>query len=382
MRILILGTAHPYRGGLASYIERLATQFMAEGHETEIFTFSLQYPGFLFPGKTQYTDAPPPPGLKIRRVLNSVNPFNWIRTGRLIRKKEPDILIIKYWHPFMAPAFSTVARSAVKNGITRVICIFDNVIPHEKSIIDRFLSGLFVRTINGAIVMSTSVMYDLKTFKTNFPVRFNPHPLFDNYGSPVPREEALGKLGLPADHSYLLFFGFIRAYKGLDILLEAFGDVRLRGKKVKLIIAGEFYEDDRPYRDMINKYSIADEIILYDRFIREDEVASFFCAADVVVQPYRSATQSGVTQIAYHYEKPMLVTDVGGLSEIVSDGVSGYVVEPDPGSVADALADFFDKDRYTQFTEGVIKEKDKFSWDKLTGKVMEIYEESKKYITE
>lgn len=378
MRIIILGTAYPYRGGLASYNERLARQFIAEGHETEIITFTLQYPGFLFPGKTQYTNGPPPKELKIVRLLNSVNPFSWIRTGFRIRNEKPDILLIKYWHPFMSPCFGTVARIVKMNktGNTRIICIFDNVIPHEKSTADKLLTKYFTRIIDGAVVMSRSVGEDLGQFRMNIPVLYNPHPLYDNYGSLIPREEALKKLKLSEEYSYLLFFGFIRAYKGLDLLLDAFADIRLRNKRLKLIVAGEFYESDIPYREQIRKYAIGNDIILYDRFINEDEVAEFFSAADLIVQPYRNATQSGVTQIAYHFGKPMLVTNVGGLSEIVTDGKCGYVVKPDPGAIADAILDFVDNDRNTQFSEGVRKEREKFTWDKLIASITDVYNQS------
>ena len=376
MKIIILGTAHPYRGGLASYNERLARQFISEGHEVKILTFTLQYPGFLFPGKTQYTDSPAPEGINISRVLNSINLFNWIRTGYRIRKEKPDILIIKYWHPFMAPCFGTVARIAgkKKKSKTRVICIFDNVIPHEKSMIDRVLTRYFVRSIDGAVVMSKNVGDDLNSFRANIPAVFNPHPLYDNYGAVIKREEALKRLNLNTGYSYLLFFGFIRAYKGLDLLLEAFADKRFRSRKLKLIIAGEFYESDTPYNAIIEKNNLADDIILNDRFIKEEEVALFFSAADLVVQPYRSATQSGVTQIAYHFEKPMLVTDVGGLSEIVIDGKCGYVVPPEPDKIADAVDDFFTNNRQEFFTEGVKEEKAKFTWDKLTGTIYKVHE--------
>lgn len=372
MNVLILGTAHPYRGGLASFNERLASQFLSEGHNTEIITFILQYPGFLFPGKTQFTEAEAPSDLKITRMLNSINPLNWIRVGQRIRRQKPDILIIKYWHPFMAPCFGTVARLAARNKSTRVICIFDNVIPHEKSLIDRSLARYFLNSINGGIVMSGSVLDDLKSFNTDFPVAFNPHPLYDNYGPPLRREDALKNLNLPADRSYMLFFGFIRAYKGLDLLLEAFADKQLRNGKLKLIIAGEFYENDKLYRDIIAKNNMGDDVILFDRFIAENEVASFFSAADLVVQPYRSATQSGVTQIAYHFGKPMLVTNVGGLCEIVRDGQCGYVVDPNPQSVNSAISDFFTNNRYDEFSAGVNREKSRFTWDKLTAAVIHI----------
>jgi D-inositol-3-phosphate glycosyltransferase len=375
MRIIILGTAYPYRGGLASYNERLARQFISEGHDAEILTFTMQYPGVLFPGKTQYTDSPVPAGIKITRVLNSINPFNWIRTGRRVRKMTPDILIIKYWNPFMSPCFGTVARIARKKG-TRVICIFDNVIPHEKSFIDRILTRYFVRSIDGAIVMSRSVGDDLKEFRVNIPVVFNPHPLYDNYGEIITRDEALRKLNLDAGNSYLLFFGFIRAYKGLDLLLEAFADKRLINGKLKLIIAGEFYESDAPYKAIIEKRKIGNDIILYDRYIKEDEVALFFSAADLVVQTYRSATQSGVTQIAYHFEKPMLVTDVGGLSEIVPDGKCGYVVKPEPEAISEAIIDYFSNNRKESFIKGVKEEKAKFTWDQLTATIIDIYQKT------
>jgi len=378
MRILIIGTAHPYRGGLASYIERLARQFQSEGHLTKIFTFTLQYPGFLFPGRTQLADSPAPKDIIIRRLINSVNPFNWIRTGYRIRKEKPDILLIKYWHPFMSPCFGTIARIVkhTRSVNTKIICIFDNVIPHEKSIIDRFLTKYFTNSIDAAVVMSKSVGEDLKTFRVNIPVVLNPHPLYDNYGPIISREKALKELDLNSEFSYLLFFGFIRAYKGLDLLLEAFADKRLKNSRLKLIIAGEFYENDTLYKELIKKHEIGHDIILHEHFIKEDEVAAFFCAADLIVQPYRSATQSGVTQIAYHFEKPMLVTNVGGLSEIVPDGICGYVVNPEPESIADAINDFFVNKRSEHFIQGVRKIKGRFTWDKLTSAILGTYNET------
>jgi D-inositol-3-phosphate glycosyltransferase len=375
MKIVILGTAHPYRGGLASYNERLALQFMSEGHDTEIFTFTLQYPGFFFPGKTQFTDGSAPEGIQITRVLNSINPFNWIKTGLRIRKRNPDIILIKYWHPFMAPCLGSVARIAKKNKTHRsaVICIFDNVIPHERKPGDRLLTSYFIGSIDGAVVMSQSVGDDLKRFRINIPVKYNPHPLYDNYGAAVDRKEALKRLNLSDEYSYLLFFGFIRAYKGLDLLLNAFADKRLRKRKLKLIVAGEFYESAEPYKEIIKNNDINDDVLLFDRFIGEQEVAAFFSAADLVVQPYKSATQSGVTQIAYHFEKPMLVTDVGGLREIVPHGKCGYVVKPEPATIAESIIDFFENNRKDKFTECIKKEKDKFTWDKLTDKILDIY---------
>lgn len=373
MKVALLGTAHPYRGGLASYNERLGQQFITEGDDTEILTFSLQYPGIFFPGKTQFTKNKAPVGIKITRILNSVNPLNWIKTGYMIRKINPEILLIKYWHPFMAPCFGTVARIGKKGGKTRVICIFDNVIPHENRIVDRFLSNYFIKCIDGAIVMSRSVQDDLNTFRVNIPVMYSPHPLYDNYGPAISKADAIRILNLSQNYSYLLFFGFIRAYKGLDLLLEAFADKKLRNRNLKLIVAGEFYEDEAPYKRQIEKLGIQDDIILYDRFINEDEVAAFFCAADLVVQPYKSATQSGVTQIAYHFDKPMLVTDVGGLSEIVPNGRCGYIVKTEPKAISDAITDFFEHNRNSEFTAEVRKEKEKYTWNKMTAAIKDVY---------
>lgn len=372
MKIISIGPAYPYRGGLASFNDRLAQQFTAEGHDIEIFTFTLQYPKLLFPGSTQYTDGPSPGGVKITRKLNSINPFNWIATGLKIKKERPDILLIRFWLPFMGPCFGTIARIARSNKFTKVICIFDNVVPHEKRPADIALTKYFTGSIDGAIVMSQTVLNDLKTFRKDIPVRLSPHPLFDNYGARMERGEALKALNLNPEYSYLLFFGFIRAYKGLDILIEAFSDQRLRNRKLKLIIAGEFYEDDSRYRDQIKKFNLADDIIFFDHFIKDNEVPLFFSGADIVVQPYKTATQSGVTQIAFYFEKPMLVTDVGGLREIVPDGKCGYVVKPDPESIASAIADYFDNHRKEEFTAGVKLEKERFSWKKMTEAIVEV----------
>ncbi len=375
MNIISLGPAYPYRGGLAEFNFRLAQQFVAEGHNIEIVTFSLQYPRILFPGKTQLSDGPAPEGIRITRRMNSINPLSWIATGINIRRAKPDILLLRYWLPFMGPCLGTIARIARSNRHTVVICIFDNVVPHEKRPGDRLLTKYFTAGIDGGIVMSESVLRELYSFRSGIPVRLNPHPLFDNYGKPVEREEALSALQMESDYRYLLFFGFIREYKGLDLLIKAFADKRLRRKKLKLIIAGEFYEDDTPYRQLIKLYDLEDDVIIHDHFIKDKDIPLYFSVADLVVQPYKSATQSGVTQIAYYYEKPMLVTDVGGLREIVPDKICGYVVPPDPEDIAVAIIDYFENKRQEPFTEGVKREKEKFSWDKMTASILDVYDE-------
>lgn len=372
MHVIIVGTAYPYRGGLSAFNERIAYEYQQNGHSVEIYTFSLQYPSFLFPGKTQYSDEPAPKGLKIYRKVNSCNPFNWIKVGREIRKKRPDLLITKYWLPFMAPCLGTIERMVRKNGHTRVIALLDNIIPHEHRIGDKLFSRYFVRSTDGFVAMSRSVLNDLNLFDTQKPRQFCPHPLYDHYGSLIAKEEAQRVLGLAGDSHYVLFFGFIRSYKGLDLLLDAFADTRLKELGVKLIVAGEFYGDPKPYHDQIERLGIASRVILCTDFIPDSKVNNYFCASDIVAQPYKTATQSGVTQIAFHFEKPMLVTNVGGLPEIVPDGKIGYVVEPQPQAIADALVRYYEEHREADFTEGVREEKKKYAWSTMTDAIAQL----------
>jgi len=373
MKISLLGPAYPFRGGLATFNERLARQFSSECKDTDIRTFTRQYPRFLFPGKTQYSNGPAPEGIKITREINSINPFSWIRTGLKIRKERTDILLIRYWLPFMAPCLGVVARIAKSNKYTVIISVVDNVIPHEKRPGDIMLTKFFMNSIDGAVVLSDSVQKEVENFRKDIPVCYTPHPLFDTYGKKLNRSDALSALKLDQNCIYLLFFGFIRNYKGLDILIRAFSDSRLRGKNLKLLVAGEFYENETLYRNLVRESGLEKDVIFYDHFIENTEVGLFFSGADLVVQPYKSATQSGVTQIAYYFDKPMLVTNVGGLKEIVEHGKCGYVVEPDPGNIADAIIDYFDNNRENAFTQCVRKEKARFSWNKVTDAVTEVF---------
>lgn len=369
MKIVILGTAWPYRGGLAVYNERLAREFAAEGNDVTIYTFTLQYPSFLFPGKTQYSTEPAPSDLKIVRSLNSVNPLSWGKTGSAIKALEPDILVIKFWLPFMAPCLGRVARIVRRGGKTRVVSILDNIIPHEHRPGDRLFGRYFTRSVDGFVAMSDSVLEDLNRFDTVKPRVFCRHPLYDNFGLKASREEALKFLGLDPAQRYMLFFGLIRDYKGLDLLLKAYADSRFRKMNVKLIVAGEFYSGSEKYFEMEKQLGLEGMVIWKSDFVPDSEVRYCFGAADIIVQPYKSATQSGVTQIAYHFEKPMLVTNVGGLAEIVPDGKVGYVVEPDSARIADALVDFFENSRQDQFTEGILSEKKQYAWSNMTRSV-------------
>ncbi|MBK6620945.1 MAG: glycosyltransferase [Saprospirales bacterium] len=361
-KIVLLGPAHPLRGGIASSNERLALELQKEGFEVVLYSFSLQYPSILFPGKSQFTDDPPPPGLKIKTMLNSVWPINWWKTGRALRREGADLIIVRFWIPFMGPSLGTVLRIACRGRKTRVVCISDNIIPHEKRPFDRLFTRYFVKAAHAFIVMSRSVGEELRQFSRTLPYRYVPHPVYDNYGDPLGREEALAHLGLPADKHYLLFFGFIREYKGLDILLEALADKRLSDLPLHLLVAGEFYADEARCKQLIADLGIAERVSLHDRYIPQAEVRYYFSAADLLVQPYRSATQSGISQLAYHFEKPMIVTRVGGLPEIVDHGKTGYVVEVNPGAVAEAILDFFVHKREKAFGEGVKAAKFRFSW--------------------
>ncbi len=368
-RILIIGTAHPLRGGLAAFNERLAEAFQQNGDDVEIYSFSLQYPSFLFPGKSQYSDDPAPENLKIKSKINSINPLNWLAVGNEIRKIKPDIIVIKFWLPFMGPCFGTILRRVRKNKHTKIISIIDNIIPHEKRFGDRPFAKYFANSVDAFITMSRSVEEDMKKFVKKQSVSFIPHPIYDNYGAPLSREEGLKLLNLDTEKRYILFFGFIRDYKGLDLLLEAMSDERIRKLDLKAVIAGEFYTDSKPYEDLIDKLKIRDQLILHTDFIPNTEVAKYFAVADLVVQPYKSATQSGISQIAYHFEVPMLVTNVGGLPEIVADGKAGYVTEPDSKAIADALLDFYDNNRKDVFKNFVKEEKKRFSWQSMINEI-------------
>ena len=374
MKIVILGTAHPYRGGLAAMNERLAQELSGQGHDVVIYNFTLQYPGFLFPGKSQYTDEAAPRGLKIIRKVNSVCPFNWLKVGRELKKMCPDLLIIKYWLPFMGPALGTIARIARRNRHTRVICIADNMIPHEKRPGDRLFTKYFTRGVDGYIAMSHEVYDDIEKLVAHPLRRFTPHPVYDHYGEIISREEALEALHLDPACRYLLFFGFIRDYKGLDWLLQALADDRLRDRQVRLMVAGEFYSDSEPYLKLIREKGLEEKVVLHTDYIPNEQINRYFCAADMVVQPYKTATQSGVTQIGYHFNKAMLVTDVGGLGEIIADRRSGYVVKPEVSAIADAIVDFYDGERQADFEKETMKLKEQFSWTRMTDVMLELYD--------
>jgi glycosyltransferase involved in cell wall biosynthesis len=370
-KVIIIGPAHPLRGGgITTFNQRLAREFISQGFDCSIVSFSLQYPSLLFPGTTQYTTEPPPEGIRIYSLINSINPLNWFTVGKKIKKWKPDIVVVRYWMPFMAPALGTILRQ-LKNKHIRIVCIADNIIPHEKKFFDTRFTRYFIKACDAFVTMSDKVLQDLKKFDSKKPVRLVSHPLYDNFGKPVEKKEARSHLHLSTDDRIILFFGFIRKYKGLDLLLEAMADKRIQREKIKLLVAGEFYEDEKIYQSIIQKYQIESNIILHSHFIKDDEVRYYLSACDSIVQPYRDATQSGVTPLAYHFEKPMIVTNVGGLPSMVAQEKSGLICEPNPLSIADAILKFYRLGE-NHFLPFIKIQKEKYSWSSLLNSILEL----------
>lgn len=373
MKIAIIGPAYPYRGGIANFSERLAREYIAQGDDVQLHTFSMMYPGFLFPGKTQYAETPLADELPVRRDIHSMNPLNWEMTGRKLNRERYDLVLAAYSIPFLAPGIGTVARRAKRNGHTRTISIIHNLHPHESRPGDKMLSDYFLRSMDAHVALSKTVWEDIKAADLDHEAIVYPHPVYDIFGKAVSKEQALRELGLDPNIRYLLFFGLVREYKGLDLLLEALADPALRDEPVRLIVAGEFYADKQAYLDILTKHQLQEKVILHDRFIPDNEVYRYFSAADVVVQPYRQATQSGITQIAYEFEKPMIVTDVGGLPETVPDNKVGFVCEPAPASIAKAIRQFYDENKEAEFAANCRIEKQKYSWAGLANAIKSLY---------
>lgn len=370
MKIIILGPGHPLRGGIANFNEALCRELNNQGHVASIYSFYFQYPSILFPGKTQYDSNTGPEDIQIEQLIHSVNPLNWIKVSNKIKSEAPDLVIIRYWLPFMGPCLGTIARLIRQH--TKVIAITDNVIPHEKRAGDSWFTSYFAKSCHGFIAMSKSVLNDLSQFTDNSNKLFLPHPIYNIFGDSVDKASARNNLQLNKEGRYLLFFGFIRRYKGLDLLLEAMGAKEIREMGIKLIVAGEYYGDEAYYEKIIKKLDIDNQLILNTSYISSDDVKHYFCAADMVVQPYRTATQSGITQIAYHFERPMLVTNTGGLPEIVTDGKVGYVVDVNSIDIANAIIDFYKNNKEDEFSQNTKHEKKRFQWSSFVDGLMKL----------
>ena len=371
-KLVIIGPAWPLRGGLSAFDEKLATQFTAKGIQTRIDTFSLQYPSFLFPGKSQFTTDPKPINVNIDVCINSINPFNWIKIGLKLYREKPDLIIVRFWIPFLAPCLGTILKIAKKNKHTKVISIIDNMIPHEKRMGDRLLTKYFVKTVDGFIAMSEKVKNDIKTF-SHKPVSISPHPIFNHFGDPITKMEARTQLGLPQQDKIILFFGYIRKYKGLDLLIQAMANETIKNLGIQLIIVGEFYEDASTYHDLVNALGLQNRISFYSNYIPDGEVKNYVCSADFIIQPYKNATQSGVTPLAYHFEKPMLVTNVGGLADTVPHLKTGIVVAPNAEEIAKGIETLYELGE-KHFIPNIIEEKKKYSWSQMTEKFLALYQ--------
>ncbi|MEN7551440.1 glycosyltransferase [Rapidithrix thailandica] len=362
MKIAFLAPFYPYRGGIAQSSTALykALESLAE---VKAFNFSLQYPSLLFPGSSQFENAKDS-NLKIDsvRCLNSINPLSYFTTANKIQGFQPDLLLTRYWMPFFAPSLGLVSKLVRKKG-ARVISITDNIIPHEHRMGDQVLTSFFLKQNDGFVTLSEAVKRDLLQFRPNAKVLFHPHPLYSHFGKKQEKAQARKLLQLPKERKIILFFGLIRAYKGLDTLLEAFGKL---DASYHLLVAGEAYEDMEKYQALIAQNPNRDRVQMHNHYIAESEVPNYFSAADVCVLPYKTATQSGVTAISFHFDLPVIVTDVGGLKQMVGEFEGGGVVPPEnPDQLAKRIQEYFHHNQQEQYSQAIQKNKKTYSWEHL-----------------
>jgi D-inositol-3-phosphate glycosyltransferase len=370
MKITIVGTAFPLRGGIAHYNALLA-EALGKRHAVNTITFKRQYPSLLFPGKTQQESGEIPSTAPSPQLVDSINPFNWVSVGNTLKRERPDLVIFKYWLPFFGPCFGTIARRARSNGHTKVLFICDNVLPHEARPGDRMFTRYAFKAADYFIVQSAAVEEDLKTLLPSAAYRFAAHPVYNNFGTSLAKQEARKRIGA-SDERVLLFFGYVRRYKGLHVLLEAVH--RLPPSfHVKLLVVGEFYDDESSYRQKIADLNLGSRVTIVSDYVPNSKVREYFSAADVVVLPYISATQSGIAQIAYNFDTPIIATDVGGLAEIVKDGLTGYVVPPErPDLLARAIQRFYEEGNEEHFVAGVQREKLQYTWENLVAAIEDL----------
>ncbi|NOQ75977.1 MAG: glycosyltransferase [Crocinitomix sp.] len=368
-KIIIISPAFPYRGGIAATTDRLAKEYSQRGETVEIWTYKMLYPKIIFPGKSQYLDLEKhnaPEGITIHRKISSVNPFNWIKVGRQLKKANAKKVIIRYWLPFLGPCLGSIIRFA-KNGKTIFVGLIDNVSPHESRFGDKMLSKYFYKKLDGFLVMSKKGIHELQAkFKIQNKITYSPHPLFDIYGDPMDKAKAYEKLNLDPNLNYILSFGLIRKYKGVDLLIRAFHDFSEQHPNHRLLIVGECYGDWATYQSLIDELDLNDKVIRFDSFIPDAEVKYYFSAADFLALTYRTATQSGVTQIAYSMELPILVTNVGDLATMVTDGKVGRVVEAGNNqAIVDAMKEMSVSAQIAHYKAGIAEEKKRFEWSVL-----------------
>ncbi len=368
MKIILVGTAYPFRGGIAHFNSLLA-QYLIKNHEVEIITFTRQYPKLLFPGKTQNEIGGESPAVPVNQLIDSINPINWLRVAKEIRKQKPDLLIFKYWLPFFGPCFGTIAKYAKRNSQTKVLFICDNVIPHERRPGDITFTKYAFKQSDYFIVQSKSVETDLLSIFPNAKYKLAPHPVYEIFGSVVDKNEARKILNINSE-KVILFFGYVRQYKGLMVLLDTVSKI----SDLTLLVVGEFYDDENKYLNRVKELQIENYVRFVSDYVPNDKVNTYFSAADVVVLPYLSATQSGITQIAYNFNKPVIATDVGGLAEVVLDGKTGFIVPPnDPITLTNAITKFYTENKENEFSDNVKVEKKKYSWDNFVKTIEDFF---------
>ncbi|HEX7070543.1 MAG TPA: glycosyltransferase [Rhodothermales bacterium] len=373
MHVVLLGPYPPYRGGIAHFAVSLARELRAKGHTVTPITFSRQYPGILFPGRSEF--EPEESGEVADRLLDSLDPRSWIRTGRRIRHGQADAVVYSYWLPFFAPGYGMARRVAGK--VMRHVALVHNALPHEGRPGDTMLTRRFLRGCDGALVLSESVESDVRRLAPSIPVVRVEHPAYDLFGEAPTRADSRESLGLPADAEVGLFFGFVRPYKGLEVLLRAMPDVVRARPRFRLIVAGEFYEPKEPYERLLDELGIRNRVEVVDAYIPGDAVGRYFAAADVVIQPYTSATQSGVAQVAWQFGRPLIVTDVGGLAETVPHEVAGLVVPPgDAAALAGAIIRYFAENLEPRLSEGARARREKHGWAPLVGALESLLKKS------
>lgn len=365
-KVILIGPAHPYRGGIAAFNHQLALSFLANGWEVELITYTFQYPSILFPGKDQLTNDPAPSDLQITRMIHSINPLNWSKVAKRIAEKKPDLVISQYWLAQIGYCTANIMRKikAINSNI-QTATIVHNLNPHEKKIGNDWLTNYQLASADHFVSLSNSVNEDLINTDSNLKTIPLFHPIYNQYGAPINKQEAKKKLGLDLNSNYILFFGLVRAYKGLDILIDAIAKIKDSYPNNKLLVAGEFYEDINQYKTQIKNHQLQNSVVIVDQFVDSDQVKYYFSATDLLVLPYRTATQSGITQIGLCFDKPMIVTDVGGLSEVVRDGQNGFLTAPGPDPIATAISKFYDENLEADFAKGSGDIKEELSWERF-----------------
>ena len=363
MKIVLVGPFPPFRGGISDLNAALADH-LSKRHEIHAINFTTQYPKVLFPGKTQFKKGDSAQEVDSIRCLSSINPFSWRKTAYKIIDIDPDLVLFRFWLPFFAPAFSGVAKKIRKYSDATIMVICDNIIPHEERLLDTRLTKRFFGFIDSFIVLSKKVENELLSFVPEAKYKYSPHPIYSIFNNTLSKEQAKAELKL-ATKKVLLFFGLIREYKGLDILINAMEKIKTELEDYTLLIVGECYENENKYTELIKKAGITDNVKCHYSFIPDNEVGKYFSAADVVVLPYKTASQSGIVQIAYHFDTPVIVSNVGGLPEIVDEGKTGYCVEPNSNAFAKAIKAFYENDNISEMNSNISEYKSQFSWDAM-----------------